>query len=58
MNENSNGKNYKLASSYTDQVYIGLTTPKVQQQPKYGYIYTRAFVIVQLNNGMWIRKNI
>lgn len=31
---------------------------KTQPQLKHGYIQTNAFVIVQLNNGMYISQNI
>ena len=53
----------------TNQVYNNLIVPKVQRRSNYGYNYTTnfskysyiptsAFVVIQLNNGMWIRKNI
>lgn len=53
-------------SSNTNQVYNNLTIPNIQKRSnynytttsKYGYIYTSAFTIIQLNNGMSIRKNI
>ena len=57
MNKNNNGK-----------IYNRLTIPTVPQQSnsynyvstfsKYGYISTNAFVVIQLDNGLWIRKNI
>ncbi len=42
----------------TDQYYIGSTVTKIQRPLKHGYIPTHAFVITQLTNGTYVRKNI